>query len=139
MRREGDSNPRNAFGVYTLSRRASSTTRASLHTPKRRLSHIRVQSYCFFTIYARICAFFCIFSLFYAEKMLCIGCCCINYAFHGAFIDVRQTFRHMHHPLAFVSFSPMRDRSHIRSIRFEHNPIHRHNAQMLPQLAILKG
>ena len=30
MRREGDSNPRYAFDVYTLSRRASSTTRASL-------------------------------------------------------------------------------------------------------------
>ena len=29
-RSEGDSNPRYAFGVYTLSRRASSTTRASL-------------------------------------------------------------------------------------------------------------
>ncbi len=28
-RKEGDSNPRNALGVYTLSRRASSTTRAS--------------------------------------------------------------------------------------------------------------
>lgn len=28
MRREGDSNPRNAFDVYTLSRRASSATRA---------------------------------------------------------------------------------------------------------------
>ena len=27
-RKEGDSNPRNALGVYTLSRRASSTTRA---------------------------------------------------------------------------------------------------------------
>ena len=30
MRREGDSNPRYPLGVYTLSRRASSTTRASL-------------------------------------------------------------------------------------------------------------
>lgn len=30
MRRERDSNPRYALGVYTLSRRASSTTRASL-------------------------------------------------------------------------------------------------------------
>ncbi len=30
VRREGDSNPRNAFDVYTLSRRASSATRASL-------------------------------------------------------------------------------------------------------------
>ena len=29
-RRERDSNPRYTFGVYTLSRRASSTTRASL-------------------------------------------------------------------------------------------------------------
>ena len=29
-RRERDSNPRNPLGVYTLSRRASSTTRASL-------------------------------------------------------------------------------------------------------------
>ena len=28
-RKEGDSNPRNALDVYTLSRRASSTTRAS--------------------------------------------------------------------------------------------------------------
>ena len=30
MRRERDSNPRYTFGVYTLSRRASSTTRAPL-------------------------------------------------------------------------------------------------------------
>ena len=30
LRRERDSNPRNPLGVYTLSRRASSTTRASL-------------------------------------------------------------------------------------------------------------
>ena len=30
-RRERDSNPRYTFGVYTLSRRASSTTRAPLH------------------------------------------------------------------------------------------------------------
>ena len=30
LRREGDSNPRYAFDVYTLSRRASSATRASL-------------------------------------------------------------------------------------------------------------
>ena len=30
QRRDGDSNPGNTFGVYTLSRRASSTTRASL-------------------------------------------------------------------------------------------------------------
>ena len=30
LRREGDSNPRYALGVYTLSRRASSATRASL-------------------------------------------------------------------------------------------------------------
>ena len=29
LRKEGDSNPRNAFGVYSLSRRASSTTPAS--------------------------------------------------------------------------------------------------------------
>ena len=31
-RREGDSNPRYAFDVYTLSRRASSATRASLQS-----------------------------------------------------------------------------------------------------------
>ena len=31
MRSEGDSNPRAACDDYTLSRRASSTTRASLH------------------------------------------------------------------------------------------------------------
>ena len=33
MRRERDSNPRYPFGVYTLSRRAPSTTRPSLPTP----------------------------------------------------------------------------------------------------------
>ena len=35
LRRDGDSNPGNPFGVYTLSRRASSTTRASLLRRKR--------------------------------------------------------------------------------------------------------
>ena len=34
LRRDGDSNPGNPFGVYTLSRRASSTTRASLLRPQ---------------------------------------------------------------------------------------------------------
>ena len=34
LRRDGDSNPGNPFGVYTLSRRASSTTRASLLNSK---------------------------------------------------------------------------------------------------------
>ena len=38
LRRDGDSNPGNPFGVYTLSRRASSTTRASLLTPKTHFS-----------------------------------------------------------------------------------------------------
>ncbi len=36
-RRDGDSNPGYAFDVYTLSRRASSATRASLHWQKRNL------------------------------------------------------------------------------------------------------
>ena len=35
MRRERDSNPRYTLGVYTLSRRASSTTRASLQFKRR--------------------------------------------------------------------------------------------------------
>ena len=42
LRREGDSNPRYAFDVYTLSRRASSTTRASLH----RLNYVADFSEC---------------------------------------------------------------------------------------------
>ena len=37
LRKEGDSNPRNDFVVYTLSRRASSTTRASFLF----VSHVR--------------------------------------------------------------------------------------------------
>ena len=37
LRKEGDSNPRNDFVVYTLSRRASSTTRASFPV----VSHVR--------------------------------------------------------------------------------------------------
>ena len=42
-RREGDSNPRYAFDVYTLSRRASSATRASLQSV--RLSDFYVYSH----------------------------------------------------------------------------------------------
>ncbi len=38
LRRDGDSNPGNPFGVYTLSRRASSTTRASLHCVRRQIA-----------------------------------------------------------------------------------------------------
>ena len=41
MRKEGDSNPRYAFDVYTLSRRASSTTRASF--PEHSLQLIGLQ------------------------------------------------------------------------------------------------
>ena len=39
LRRKRDSNPRYAFGVYTLSRRASSTTRASLLVLNYLISH----------------------------------------------------------------------------------------------------
>ena len=34
LRKEGDSNPRFPLGEYTLSRRASSATRAPFHIPK---------------------------------------------------------------------------------------------------------
>ena len=49
LRKEGDSNPRNALDVYTLSRRASSTTRASflnvvLQALKCRLLQSQVQN-----------------------------------------------------------------------------------------------
>ena len=47
MRREGDSNPRYALGVYTLSRRASSTTRASL------LLHSFIKKRLYFHIFFR--------------------------------------------------------------------------------------
>ena len=43
MRRERDSNPRYALGVYTLSRRASSTTRASLQY-KRKLPILKTSA-----------------------------------------------------------------------------------------------
>ena len=45
LRREGDSNPRYALGVYTLSRRASSTTRASLLTET---DFQKLHFFCFF-------------------------------------------------------------------------------------------
>ena len=62
LRRDGDSNPGNPFGVYTLSRRASSTTRASLQPHiLRGTIHNRLQRYCFFATYASVSAFFCKF------------------------------------------------------------------------------
>jgi hypothetical protein len=57
MRKDGDSNPGNALDVYTLSRRASSTTRASFpglnferfqYVCICALARLRVQNYCFF-------------------------------------------------------------------------------------------
>ena len=52
MRREGDSNPRYAFDVYTLSRRASSATRASLLLLSYRKADAKVR------IIIGICKFF---------------------------------------------------------------------------------
>ena len=43
MRKEGDSNPRYVFDVYTLSRRASSTTRASFPESAGNLSGCKLQ------------------------------------------------------------------------------------------------
>ncbi len=43
MRKEGDSNPRYVFDVYTLSRRASSTTRASFPESVGNLSGCKLQ------------------------------------------------------------------------------------------------
>ena len=65
LRRDGDSNPGNPFGVYTLSRRASSTTRASLLG----LFHNRLQRYCFFTTYARVFCFFLQILIILCEKV----------------------------------------------------------------------
>ena len=45
LRRGRDSNPRNAFGVYTLSRRASSTTRAPLQIILFRFARAKVQRF----------------------------------------------------------------------------------------------
>ena len=57
LRRDRDSNPGNAFGVYTLSRRASSTTRASLLPQKVVLSG-RPQLGDFFKSTAKVQLFF---------------------------------------------------------------------------------
>lgn len=46
LRREGDSNPRNALGVYTLSRRASSTTRASFLIDSHAVRTVRALKSC---------------------------------------------------------------------------------------------
>ena len=51
---KGDSNPRYAFDVYTLSRRASSTTRASLLDSYDRILEIRVQKYSLFLVLPKI-------------------------------------------------------------------------------------
>ena len=50
LRKDRDSNPGNAFDVYTLSRRASSTTRASF-------LFFGLQKYAFFLIYNILFAF----------------------------------------------------------------------------------
>ena len=67
LRREGDSNPRNPFGVYTLSRRASSTTRASLLRGSTLVTRHNTpndpQRYKKYLIYALYFAFFLLFFL----------------------------------------------------------------------------
>ena len=71
MRKEGDSNPRYAFDVYTLSRRASSTTRASFL--ELRSIAIRVASYNFFckaTLYSTAKVTFFFKSLYFSQKMI---------------------------------------------------------------------
>ena len=57
MRRDGDSNPGTALDGYTLSRRASSATRASLH-------RLRLQSYKLFTIRHLLFTIFLLFQFF---------------------------------------------------------------------------
>ena len=57
LRREGDSNPRYPLGVYTLSRRASSTTRASLLFSPNRLQITKNANYQIFQL--QMYSFFC--------------------------------------------------------------------------------
>ena len=66
LRREGDSNPRNPFGVYTLSRRASSTTRASLLLAHYTFRPAKVQK--IFDIYTIVCDFFLFFHKFITKS-----------------------------------------------------------------------
>ena len=65
LRRDGDSNPGNPFGVYTLSRRASSTTRASLLRASRRFFIIGYKITAFFS-YTQVFAHF--FRYFIAKS-----------------------------------------------------------------------
>ena len=65
LRRDGDSNPGNTFGVYTLSRRASSTTRASL---LRDFSLIGYKSTAFFANTQEFALFFAFFFVILCQK-----------------------------------------------------------------------
>ena len=65
MRKDGDSNPGNPFGVYSLSRRASSTTPASFH-----YSGAKVKIYFYFSLISRL--FFSKLRIF-VENKLCFS------------------------------------------------------------------
>ena len=67
LRREGDSNPRYPLGVYTLSRRASSTTRASLLFFKSAANYKKIANYQIFQL--QMYSFFCSCITFSAHNL----------------------------------------------------------------------
>ena len=110
LRRDGDSNPGNPFGVYTLSRRASSTTRASLPRTPVRIFTNRLQNYCFFFIYASKKRFFFTFYALEPKKLLCITGCSSDNIVYGTRKDLCQTFCHEDHQSTLIAFTAMRCR-----------------------------
>ena len=120
MRREGDSNPRYAFGVYTLSRRASSTTRAPLQSPGSISSHkcilffLLLKHYHFFILHKS-------FKLIYfktlkfifgnSKHFQSILTCSFRNEIIFFIVYLTQFSYHLAHIGTFISFTPIRHRS----------------------------
>ena len=117
LRREGDSNPRNPFGVYTLSRRASSTTRASLLNSQTGTLHLLTRKGTKKNSYMHNkLAFFSIFSQFYNKKPFGTLSCHLIYMLYRAIIYLRQALHYIPHPSALIAFPTIRNWCHIRSV-----------------------
>ena len=162
-RKDGDSNPGNAFGVYTLSRRASSTTRASfliavnetftsihlclnlaipqaskaiqdlLHSEKRGKG-TKKKPYI-----NNLFHFFCFFFLIYAKKPLCVGSCDSADMPGRGVIDLRKFVGDERHPAAFVPLAAPGDRSHVRGVGFEDKAVKANALQIVGQAAVFES
>ena len=140
MRRERDSNSRTSFAGHTLSRRASSATRASLPFRARSCElclNFALFGYknIFFFLYSHsfcaksfnLCAFFVVLNVLLwvntRKYTFCVAVCDVFDLFFAYIINLCDFSQHFYHISALVSLPPMGNRSQVWGIGFEHNAV----------------